>query len=239
MLRGGNMANIIITESQLRLISESLNVEMILEEASEDGDRTNILRTVKRLLYAGFATSVILTAVMNLNVSDSIKKEAEEIIMSNQPDSTFIQRVNAVKKYMKAAAENQGYNPEDIKLSPEAMVLAADENDFDLPFLLAQAHLESCFGLAPRARKTNSVFSVGCYDNGKNVCKYSTQDDSIVPYINLIKNDYLVDGKTIENLLQKGKFVNAINKRYASDPYYEGKVKNIRNRIVSKFPELI
>ena len=233
------MANIIITESQLRLISESLNVEMILEEASEDGDRTNILRTVKRLLYAGFATSVILTAVMNLNVSDSIKKEAEEIIMSNQPDSTFIQRVNAVKKYMKAAAENQGYNPEDIKLSPEAMVLAADENDFDLPFLLAQAHLESCFGLAPRARKTNSVFSVGCYDNGKNVCKYSTQDDSIVPYINLIKNDYLVDGKTIDNLLQKGKFVNAINKRYASDPYYEGKVKNIRNRIVSKFPELI
>ena len=233
------MANIIITESQLRLISESLNVEMILEEASEDGDRTNILRTVKRLLYAGFATSVILTAVMNLNVSDAIKKEAEEIIMSNQPDSTFIQRVNAVKKYMKAAAENQGYNPEDIKLSPEAMVLAADENDFDLPFLLAQAHLESCFGLTPRARKTNSVFSVGCYDNGKNVCKYSTQDDSIVPYINLIKNDYLVDGKTIENLLQKGKFVNAINKRYASDPYYEGKVKNIRNRIVSKFPELI
>lgn len=233
------MANIIITESQLRLISESLNVEMILEEASEDGDRTNILRTVKRLLYAGFATSVILTAVMNLNVSDSIKKEAEEIIMSNQPDSTFIQRVNAVKKYMKAAAENQGYNPEDIKLSPEAMVLAAEENNFDLPFLLAQAHLESCFGLAPRARKTNSVFSVGCYDNGKNVCKYSTQDDSIVPYINLIKNDYLVDGKTIENLLQKGKFVNAINKRYASDPYYEGKVKSIRNRIVSKFPELI
>lgn len=233
------MANIIITESQLRLISESLNVEMILEEASEDGDRTNILRTVKRLLYAGFATSVILTAVMNLNVSDSIKKEAEEIIMSNQPDSTFSQRVNAVKKYMKAAAENQGYNPEDIKLSPEAMVLAAEENDFDLPFLLAQAHLESCFGLTPRARKTNSVFSVGCYDNGKNVCKYSTQDDSIIPYINLIKNDYLVDGKTIENLLQKGKFVNAINKRYASDPYYEGKVKNIRNRIVSKFPELI
>lgn len=233
------MASIIITESQLRLISESLNVEMILEDASEDGDRTNILRTVKRLLYAGFATSVILTAVMNLNVSDSIKREAEEIIMSNQPDSTFIQRVNAVKKYMKIAAENQGYNPEDIKLSPEAMVLAADENDFDLPFLLAQAHLESCFGLTPRARKTNSVFSVGCYDNGKNVCKYSTQDDSIVPYINLIKNDYLVDGKTIENLLQKGKFVNAINKRYASDPYYEGKVKNIRNRIVSKFPELI
>ena len=233
------MANIIITESQLRLISESLNVEMILEEASEDGDRTNILRTVKRLLYAGFATSVILTAVMNLNVSDAIKREAKEIIMSNQPDSTFIQRVNAVKKYMKAAAENQGYNPEDIKLSPEAMVLAADENDFDLPFLLAQAHLESCFGLTPRARKTNSVFSVGCYDNGKNVCKYSTQDDSIVPYINLIKNDYLVDGKTIENLLQKGKFVNAINKRYASDPYYEGKVKNIRNRIVSRFPELI
>lgn len=233
------MANIIITESQLRLISESLNAEMILEDASEDGDRTNILRTVKRLLYAGFATSVILTAVMNLNVSDSIKREAEEIIMSNQPDSTFIQRVNAVKKYMKIAAENQGYNPDDIKLSPEAMVLAADENDFDLPFLLAQAHLESCFGLTPRARKTNSVFSVGCYDNGKNVCKYSTQDDSIVPYINLIKNDYLVDGKTIENLLQKGKFVNAINKRYASDPYYEGKVKNIRNRIVSKFPELI
>ena len=233
------MANIIITESQLRLISESLNVEMILEEASEDGDRTNILRTVKRLLYAGFATSVILTAVMNLNVSDAIKREAEEIIMSNQPDSTFIQGVNAVKKYMKAAAENQGYNPEDIELSPEAMVLAADENDFDLPFLLAQAHLESCFGLTPRARKTNSVFSVGCYDNGKNVCKYSTQDDSIVPYINLIKNDYLVDGKTIENLLQKGKFVNAINKRYASDPYYEGKVKDIRNRIVSRFPELI
>ena len=232
------MANIIITESQLRLISERLNIEMILEDASNNNDRNKILSIVKKLLAAGISAAVILSMLTNAHISDSIKKEAEEIIMA-QPDTMFSKKVDAVKDYMVIAAKNQGYNPDDIKLSPEAMVQAANDNDFDLPFLLAQAHLESCFGLTPRARRTNSVFSVGCYDNGKNVCNYPTQDDSIIPYINLIKNDYLVGGKTLDDLLQKGKFVNGINKRYASDPYYESKVKNIRNRIISKYPELI
>ena len=101
----------------------------------------------------------------------------------------------------------------------------------------AQAHLESCFGITSRARKTNSVWSVGSYDNGKNVCTYNTQDDSIIPYIKLMQNNYL-NGKDVDDILKPGGFVNNKGMRYASDPKYESKVKSIRNRILQKYPEL-
>ena len=127
--------------------------------------------------------------------------------------------------------------PKSMLMSPEKIVDICDENGFDLPLLLAQAHQESCFGMTNRARRTNSVWSVGSYDNGKDVCKYANQNSSIQPYINLMKNNYLAD-KTIDELLSPGNFVNKKGLRYAQDKNYEGKIKNLRNRIINKYPEL-
>lgn len=150
-----------------------------------------------------------------------------------QTDSIHDQKVKACKEYMEWSMKNQGYDWSTAKLTPEAIVTACEENNFDIAFTMAIANLESCFGQTSRAKKTNSVFSVGLYDNGKNKCKYQTQDDSIVPFIELIKNDYLLNGeKTISDLLKPNGFVNASGFRYAKDTKYEMDVKTIMNRIV-------
>ena len=167
----------------------------------------------------------------------NMDKEVTDAMKADLTDPHFKEKVEALKAYMETAAKNQSYDPNSILITPEAMIKACNQTDFDLPLLIAQAHLESCFGLTPRARKTNSVFSVGSYDNGKNVATYDTQDDCILPYINLMKNNYLRD-RSVDDLLKPGSFVNGQNLRYASDKAYENKVKSIRNRIISKYPIL-
>jgi hypothetical protein len=149
-----------------------------------------------------------------------------------------MQKVEACKAYMEYALNNQGYTLESTELKPETLVRASMENSFDLPFLMAVAHQESCFGATPRAQRTNSVFSVGSYDNGKNVVTYSDPNESVYGYIDLLNRSYIVNGKSLFDLLKPGGFVNGIGKRYAKDKTYEAKIKNVRNRILKKFPQL-
>ena len=146
--------------------------------------------------------------------------------------------IEACKDYMEWAMNNQGYDWSSTQLSPEALVTACEENNFNLAFTMAVANLESCFGCTPRSKKENSVFSVGAYDNGKNMCSYASQNESIVPFINLIKNDYLVGEKTIDDLLVPNQFVNHLGLRYAKGTKYEGQVKSIMNRIIRMYPIL-
>lgn len=105
--------------------------------------------------------------------------------------------------------------------------------------MLTAAHLESCFGATNRAKRTNSVFSVGAYDNGKDIVTYSDPNESIYGYIKLINNDYLINGKTINDLLRPGGFINKNGHRYASKKNYEKILRNIRNKIINTYPELI
>ena len=53
-----------------------------------------------------------------------------------------------------------------------------------------------------------------------------------------MNSSYIVNGKSLFDLLVPGEFVNGIGKRYASDVNYERKIKNLRNRILQKYPEL-
>jgi hypothetical protein len=138
---------------------------------------------------------------------------------------------------MEWAAKNVGKDPEKIQLDPLNLVKACNETGFDLPLLLAQAHMESCFGLTPRAQKTNSVFSIGLYDDGSNNSSYATQDDSVIPYINVVKNNFLRD-RSVDQMLEPGQFVNKNNQRYASAQNYENNIKSIRNRIIRMYPIL-
>jgi hypothetical protein len=57
-------------------------------------------------------------------------------------------------------------------------------------------------------------------------------------YVKLLRNDYLIDGKTLFNLLKPGQFVNYNGDSYASDTNYEKDIKNIRNRIIRMYPIL-
>ena len=150
----------------------------------------------------------------------------------------YEEKVEAVKNYIEYAIKNQNYKYNDLKVSPEAFVLESIKNDFDLPLMLAQAHQESCFGMSARARKTNSIFAVGLHDDGTNTKFYTPQDESIKNYIDLLKQNYLVNGKTELDLLKTNGFVDYRNNRYASDENYESNIRRIRNKIIKMYPVL-
>ena len=198
---------------------------------------------IKKALVGGVAVISVLAAIHDLNIRKSEKEYLENIVKMeveqlHKADSVFNEKVEACKKYMEWALSNQGYSFKSTDLRPETLVKAAEESGFDLPFLIAVAHQESCFGATPRAKKTNSVFSVGSYDDGSNVVNYSDPNESVIDYINLIKRDYMINGKTINDLMIPNNFVNKNGDRYAQDKKYENKIKYLRDLIIKNFPEL-
>ena len=242
---------------------EKNNAKNIITRLSGEKDPSTIFRTLANQLKNKSITMMAVPLILGMLLGGTVERsgirnkmtqkleqvwekvKADNNRLSNKmkddalavADPNFQKKVEALKEYMSIAAKNQNYSPDNIQISPEKMIEACNKTGFDLPLLIAQAHLESCFGLTPRARKTNSVFSVGSYDSGKNACTYATQDDSIEPYISLMQNNYMGD-KTVDDILKPGALVNTQNKRYASDKNYERKVASIRNRIISKYPVL-
>lgn len=108
--------------------------------------------------------------------------------------------------------------------------------NFDLPLFLAQMQVESHFGTGRRARETNSVCSIGLYDDDTRV-HYENQDSCFIPYFKIMNRDYLLNGKkTVNDLLKKNGFVNYLGKRYAQNPNYEHDVKVTRDKMIRNYP---
>lgn len=161
-------------------------------------------------------------------------KEQKNFSFDKERDDLYQQRVKEINNLMKYVAELNGRDPKKIKLSAENIVSLCDKYNFPIPLLLAQAHLESHFGMTPRALKTNSVFSIGSYDDGRNIYRPSTQDESVENYILTIKKYYLAD-KTLDELLSNGGFVNHRGHRYASDKKYEQKIRQTMNGLIKTY----
>lgn len=128
--------------------------------------------------------------------------------------------------------EVDGYinkNFSNSNLDAQALVDICLEEDFDIAFALAQGQIESGFGTAGAARKTNSVWNVGHYDNRTANCViraglgFNHPNESIEPYIRLVKDKYLGDNKTVEDLMKR--YVSLSGYRYASDKSYESKLR--------------
>jgi len=238
------MATVILTESQLRQIVLNEEYEKLLLEGIFNSNSIEDLKMkIKKAIIAGATLLSVVSAIHQSDLDfgkkkmleDFAKVEAEEI---KKIDSVYNVKVEACKKYMETALNNQGYNLKSTKLKPEAIVKASEENNFDLPFLMAVLHQESCFGATPRAQRTNSPFSVGSYDDGRNVVTYSDPNESISDYIRLINRDYLINGKSLMDLLKPNCFINKNGDRYAQDKNYEGKIQYLRNKILKQFPQL-
>ena len=235
------MAQLVLTEQQFREIEQFYILESYMGQIDESIDFSMLWQKYKKALMAGIATTAIVASINSLNINQNSKNQLMDLVKQEllaKQDSIHNEKVKAVQDYMNVAVKNQGFNPQNLKLSAEEMVNACEEYGYDLPLLMAQAHLESCFGFGRRARETGSVFSIGCYDNGKNRVKYATQNDSIRPYIRIMQRDYFGDDKTVDNLLTPKSFVNKQGNRYAQDKNYKNKVKNIRNKILRKYPVL-
>ena len=235
---------VILTEKQIDSLLQAEGVAQLLQESLGDSKNLeNLKKIVLKLIAAGIAATTIIAAINKVNAPSWEKEELRQMVLARQDnaekiDTVFEKKVNACREYMEYALKNQNYTLESTDLKPETLVRASIEKGFDLPFLMAVAHQESCFGATPRAQRTNSVFSEGLWDNGKNAVTYSDPNESVYGYIDLMNRSYIVNGKTLFDLLKPGSFVNGIGKRYASDKAYEQKISSIRKRILQKYPEL-
>lgn len=116
--------------------------------------------------------------------------------------------------------------PYDERISAEAIASAAIKYDIPFEFILAVGQLESRFLTDPKARRgsqTKSLFSVGLYDDGRNIRTYDNVNSSVDDFAKLIRNNYLGDNKNIDDLLDD--FVNLEGNRYASNINYENQIR--------------
>lgn len=194
------------------------------------------------ILAAGLSTAGIF-GTNKIGVEPSYNNEIDaesknQYGMSEDDYKLFQAKVDCVENEIGRVLGLNNKSIGDIQFDIDYLVYCCYEYGYDLPLMLAQMQAESHFGTTPRAKKTNSVFSVGLWDN-KTLVTYDNQNDCFIPYIKLMQNDYLQDGNvSIDNLLQKGKFVNHRNERYASDKNYERTVRNIRDSLIRRYPVL-
>lgn len=236
---------VVLSESQFKRIVLNEEAEIaVCSLINESKNFESIKKAIKRAIIGGVAIATIISAINKSSVSFEEKEELKNLVNTEmvdtvpQIDSVFNKKVEAVTQCMKKYLGNQNRSIENCKILPEEIVRACDEENFSIPFLLAILQNESNFGMTPRAIKTNSPFSVGCFDNGSNKCKYSNQNESIRPFIRLIKEDYLINGKSYDDLLIPGNFVNLNGDRYAQNVKYERDVKKTMNSIIKNYPDL-
>lgn len=138
--------------------------------------------------------------------------------------------IDEVDKYIYSIAPSSCLNGLTI-------VEVCDEYDIDVIFVLAQGQIESHYGTRGIASKTNSVFNVHSFDgvsadqiisSGKG---YKHPDFSVRPYLKLLQERYLVEGKTERDMFRK--FVDKNGHRYASAADYENKLLNTYAKIDS------
>jgi hypothetical protein len=121
------------------------------------------------------------------------------------------------------------------EIDPYILIDLCNQYNIDIAFVLAQGQIESHYATKGTAKRTNSIFNVGAYDGHsaekqrKNGFGFEDPNDSIEPYLILLTNDYLVNGKTIDDLMVN--YVNYLDMRYASNRKYESQIKSVYNKI--------
>ena len=180
------------------------------------------------IVLAITATTITHNKLCNTSgISDynyQIYRSRTELAMEGIRD----QIVTEIDDYIDSVATDSGLNG--IRLFE-----LCDKYGVDVRFAMAQAEAESHFGTRGVAAKTNMVWNVKAYDNRtaddmiKKGDAKTHPDMSIEPYLILLTNEYLVNGKTEHDMFDK--FVDSNGKRYASNPKYEEMVLGIYNRI--------
>ncbi len=197
-----------------------------------------ISNTTKYLIVA--ITGVVFVVLV---MGSSIYFALEHSISSIPYDYTILRRTNELKQEIikgKIVEEIDNYIH---KIAPSSclnalpLFEACEESNIDIIFVLAQGQIESHFGTRGIAAKTNSVFNVYSYDglSAEEVIKqgkrYKHPDNSIMPYLILLNNKYLINNKTEKDMFID--FVDENGRRYASAEDYEEKLLNIYIKIDS------
>lgn len=187
----------------------------------------NLSTKYLQVLFVLLATGTVLLAPQAFTStgveidSVAIKQliyEAKVRDLQLKTDSAKTLLANEISKYINKVAPKS-------KLNSRNIIDLCDKYDVDIRLVLAQGHIESHFGTKGTAKRTNSVFNVGAFDGHsankqiKNGYGFTHPDYSVEPYLKLLKERYLVNNKTEQDLLKR--FVDKNGNRYASAPQYE------------------
>ena len=154
----------------------------------------------------------------------SVYRSRTELAM----EGTHNRIVEEIDRYIDSIAPNSSLNG-------ITLFQMCDKYDVDVRFAMAQAEIESHFGTAGVAAKTNSVWNVKAYDGrsaedmNRKGDGFKHPDQSIEPYLQLLTKSYLVNGKTELDMFTK--FVTSGGQRYASSPTYETHLLSVYNKI--------
>ena len=143
--------------------------------------------------------------------SDSATNSLSRVQLIN--DIVAVQEVENIKTELVEEVDNYiSRTSPRSKVNGCVIVDACLKYNVDIKFVLAQGHIESHFGSAGKAARTNSIFNL-------DKTKYKHPNHSIEPYFELLTSKYLVRGKTEKDLMKN--YVNKGGKRYATSKTYE------------------
>ena len=222
-----------------RLLLEQLCNTYSKDLIQEELMNSNFKRKLGALALAGVlglgSPSFNNKSLRDTQTNSTVQMSIENLIPN------YHEKVAAVEDYIITAFTRYGH-PERLKnldVTAEDFVRVAYEEDIDLPLLLAAAWVETKMGTEGVcvSKGTNSMYSVGAWDNGTTRNYYNSKVESMYHYAQIIKNDYLRD-YDIDTLLKDGNFVNKKGHRYASNPCYERDLRNTRNKILNNYEVL-
>ena len=189
----------------------------------------SIINSVCLLLVAVFAILAFTWSVPKHEEQTGYDTATEYIReLHVQYNGVKAELVDVTQHYIDSVAPNSGLR---------ALILVENCEKYGIPitFTLAQGEIESHFGTKGLAYRTNSVWNVGAYD-GHSLSDishtYANPNDSVIPYLDLLTNNYL-PGKTVEDLFDS--FTDINGNRYASDKYYETKLRDKVKYITDKY----
>jgi flagellum-specific peptidoglycan hydrolase FlgJ len=200
-----------------------------------------ILSSVFNLGSKSVKAFLTIIIILFLSVAAQKGPENENVKIEKYGDKTFMVSDNYAET-VKQRAEDQLIHEVDsfikktapkCKLSSEFLVKKCLEYDIDISFVIAQGILESHLGTKGLATTTNSVWNVGTFDDGQIKYTYKTANESLEPYLILLKEKYLIrltaKGDTISrniyHLTKDKGYVNLHGKRYATAVGYEAALR--------------
>lgn len=184
---------------------------------------------VKKILFILLFATLPTFVILHSTPSSSLPATPTHTVTTvSTTDTIRIKLIEQVDSYIHTEFPKS-------RLSGEALVDACTEHDFDLIFALAQGRIESGFGTAGVARKTNSVWNVGAWDGHsatqikKRGHGFEHPNHSIEPYILHVKEKYMGEKKDEKDLMRN--YVTLSGYRYATSTEYESKLRTVYNRI--------
>lgn len=188
----------------------------------ENFEAKKLLKKLKVIAYSILAIVVVGILLSGIYLS-SYKSKSEKYYYDYRVDmelSYWVYKsaiVDEVELFMTNKVKRHN-------ISALVLLNECDRYDIDIRLPLCQGLIESHYGTAGLASHTNSIFNMGAFDGNKldqilGIYKYTHPNQSIGPYLRLLRNSYLGNSKTEKDLLKN--FVNLSDKRYATYERYE------------------